>query len=130
MSGTGKRILCVEDHADTCELLRFLFSDYEVLTASTLTEAWQVAQSNAIDLYVLDCRLPDGTGLELCRQIRASDRHTPVLFCSADVRQAAERQALEAGAQAYLTKPCEPAVLRQTARRLLNEEEELLRASG
>jgi CheY-like chemotaxis protein len=58
------------------------------------------------------------------------DRNTPVLFCSADVRQAAERQALEAGAQAYLTKPCEPAVLQQTARRLLNEEEELLRASG
>jgi CheY-like chemotaxis protein len=130
MSLTAKRILCVEDHADTCELLRLLLSDYEVLTASTCSEALEVVQSKPVDLYVLDSRLPDGTGLELCRRIRASDRHTPILVYSADAHEAAEQQALEAGAQAYLTKPCDPEVLRQTAGRLIEGKEESLTAAG
>ena len=127
---TAKRILCVEDHADTCELLRCLLSDYQVITVSTLAEAWQVAQSEPVELYVLDSRLPDGTGLELCRQIRASDPHTRIVFCSADAREAAEQQALAAGAQAYLTKPCEPEILRQTAGQLLKGGEESLSVAG
>jgi CheY-like chemotaxis protein len=126
----AKCILCVEDHADTCELLRCLLSDYQVLTVSTLAEALQVAQSQPVDLYVLDSQLPDGTGLDLCRQVRAFDPHTPILFCSADARAAAEQQALAAGAQAYLTKPCEPEVLRQTAGQLLSGGGESFAVAG
>lgn len=128
MPHAAKRILCVEDHEDTCELLRLLLSDYEVLTVSTLAEALQVAQSEPVDLYVLDSRLPDGTGLELCQRIRASDPHTPILFCSADATT--EQQTLEAGAQAYLTKPCEPEVLRQTVEQLFKEKEKSPPAAG
>jgi two-component system nitrate/nitrite response regulator NarL len=130
MSLTGKRILCVEDHADTCELLRFLLSDYQVTTVSTLAEALQVAQSEPVDLYLLDWWLPDGTGLELCQQIHAFAPHTPVLFCSANTREAAVPQALAAGARAYLSKPCDPEVLRQTVGQLLKGEAKSLSVAG
>jgi len=130
MSLSAKRILCVEDHADTCELLRFLLFDYEVLTVGTIAEALEVARTGRVDLYVLDTRLPDGTALELCQRIRVSDLRTPILFCSADTIEATRQQALQAGAQAYLTKPCEPEVLRQTVARLLKGEEEAFTHTG
>jgi len=130
MSLTTKRVLCVEDHADTCELLRCLLSEYQVLTVSTLAEALQVTQSEPVDLYVLDCCLPDGTGMELCQRVRASDPHTPILFCSADAREAARQQGLAAGAQAYLIKPCDPEALRQTVEQLLKGGEQSLTVAG
>jgi CheY-like chemotaxis protein len=109
--------------------LRCILSEYQVLTAGTLSEALQMAQSGPVDLYVLTWWLPDGTGLELCRQIRAFYLHAPVLICSTDARPAAEQQARATGAQAYLTKPYEPEVLRQTVGRLLNWGEEPLAVS-
>jgi DNA-binding response OmpR family regulator len=58
----------VDDHRDTSEMLQMLLSeeDYEVHTASTVEEACSMAQKNDYDLYVLDKRLPDGSGVELC----------------------------------------------------------------
>src|SRR5512133_2813623 len=63
------RILCVDHHHDTSEMLQALLSDadYEVQTASTIEEASRLASETQFDLYVLDKRLPDGTGLDLCQ---------------------------------------------------------------
>ena len=68
MSKPKCRILCVDDHYDTSEMLQVLLSggDYEVQTAATIEQARRIASETEFDLYVLDKRLPDGTGLELC----------------------------------------------------------------
>jgi len=65
------RVLCVDDHRDTSEMLQMLLSeeDYEVHTAETMAEACEMAERTKYDLYVLDKRLPDGTGVELCETL-------------------------------------------------------------
>ena len=115
----GKRILCVEDHEDTCAYLRVLLSNLQVVTASTLAEGIHLAQSQRFDLYLLDMFLPDGNGITLCQQLRRFDLKTPILFCSADASQTAYDQAMQAGAQVYLNKPVDPFLLRQAIEELL-----------
>jgi DNA-binding response OmpR family regulator len=113
---TKRRILCIDDDSDTCELLTVCLGldGYEVVTATTFQEAARLAKEELFDLYLIDERLPDGEGLNLCRAIRAFDRHTPIVFYSADARQATRQAASNAGAQAFLVKPCDPAFLSDT----------------
>jgi len=67
MSEPNCRILYVDDHDDSAEMLKLLLlpMNYEVHSARTVEEALRRARSEQFDLYVLDKRLPDGSGLEL-----------------------------------------------------------------
>ena len=67
MANPKCRVLCVDDHRDTSDMLQMLLSEenYQVHTAATMKEACDMAADNQYDLYVLDKRLPDGTGVEL-----------------------------------------------------------------
>jgi DNA-binding response OmpR family regulator len=119
----GKRILCVESHEDTCFMLQVLLelAGYAVKTASTVAEALSLAQDQQFDLYLLDYGFPDGTGVQLCQQIRALGQRAPIMFCSGRALPADRQQALGAGAQLFLTKPIDPEVLGQSVRQLLRE---------
>lgn len=102
----GRRILCVEDHQATRELLQMLFNlhGYEARFAATIAEALLLARSERFDLYLLDNFLPDGSGIDLCQWIREFDRETPVVFYSLWNAEDDRQRALAAGAQAYLGK--------------------------
>lgn len=121
MEPTRKRILCVEDDEDTCQLMIYLLelSDYEVRMAKTMTEGLRLAVDEDFDLYLLDNILPDGTGLELCLRIRSLDPRTPILFHSGSAYEEDRQQALEAGAQVYLRKPSDPEDLMRAISQLL-----------
>jgi len=110
-----KRILCVEDHADTSALLKTILEQdgYEAVGASTVAEAIELARSAGFDLYLIDRWLPDGEGIELCRMIRTFDFNTPIVFLTADARETTRVQAMAAGAQGYMVKPGEPGQLEQ-----------------
>jgi DNA-binding response OmpR family regulator len=101
------RLLCVEDDTDTCEALAQLLrmSGYEVTTAGTVVDGLRLAREAAFDLIILDNWFKDSSGIELCRQIRARDPHTPILFYSAAAYETDIQQGLSAGAQAYVVKP-------------------------
>ena len=101
------RILCVDDHHDTSEMLHALLSDadYEVQTASTIEEASRLASESQFDLYVLDKRLPDGTGLELCQILNRATPGVPCIFYTGDAYEIHRREAMAAGADAYIPKP-------------------------
>src|SRR5262245_20729298 len=105
MNSPKTRILYVEDNKDTCVSMAVLLSNYTLTIAQTSGEGARVAQTHYFDLYLLDTWLPDGTGVELCRQLRTFDPHTPILFYSAVASEATRQQALAAGAQDYLIKP-------------------------
>ena len=109
----NRRILYIEDHADTCELVTLLLAQksYEVVTGSTIASGVSLATAEQFDLYLLDSWLPDGSGLDLCQQIRQFDKTTPILFYSAAAYAADHDLALESGAQAYLVKPSQPSEL-------------------
>ena len=81
----NRRILYIEDHEDTRELVTLLLAQksYKVITGSTIESGVALAGAEKFDLYLLDSWLPDGSGLDLCRRIRQFDQTTPILFYSA-----------------------------------------------
>lgn len=101
------RVLCVDDHRDTSDMLQMLLAeeDYEVHTAATMQEACNVAQNNQYDLYVLDKRLPDGTGIQLCQTLQELTPSVPCIFYTGDAYEIHRREALQAGAAAFVAKP-------------------------
>lgn len=124
MSQPKCRILCVDDHRDTSEMLALLLSDedYEVQTAATMDEACKLAESQEFDLYVLDKRLPDGTGVELCETLNRVTPGVPCIFYTGDAYEIQRREAMEAGARAYIPKPDIEALI-NTVHELLSERE-------
>ncbi len=107
MSEIRCRILYVDDHEDSGEMLRLLLSpmNYSITPAYTAKEALQLAQTENFDLYVLDKRLPDGSGLELCRQLTAITPGIPCIFYTGDAYETHRQEAVAAGADAYVPKP-------------------------
>jgi DNA-binding response OmpR family regulator len=101
------RILYVDDHEDTAFMLTHLLgqSDYEVETASSMVEALEIIKRERFDLYVLDKRLPDGSGLDLCRRLNEVTPDVPVIFYSGDAYELHRLEGFSAGAAAYITKP-------------------------
>ena len=101
------RILCIDDHEDTSEMLRLLLvqEDYEVVTAVTMQEALQLAKTAEFDLYVFDKHLPDGSGIELCSKLNDATPGVPCIVYSGDAYDIHKSEALAAGADAYVTKP-------------------------
>lgn len=119
MGSERKRILCVEDDLDSCDMLRVLLREYEVVTANTVGEGLKMARAERFDLYLLDSKYPDGSGVELCRQLRLFDTNTPVVFHSGLEGESDIRDAMNAGAQAYLVKPIGIDELERNIERLL-----------
>ena len=107
LSNPQPRVLYVDDDEDSREMLSLLLtlSQIETKTAATATQALTLMQAEQFDLYLLDARLPDLDGFELCRRMRVFDQHTPILFFSGAAYEADKRQGIEAGANAYVTKP-------------------------
>ena len=122
MSTTKCRILYVDDHDDSAEMLKLLLApmDYEVVTAGTLDGALELARTQQFDLYVLDKRLPDGSGLELCKQLHKMSPTVPCIFYTGDAYEVHRREAEEAGADAYVPKPDVEALL-ETVQKFLSE---------
>jgi DNA-binding response OmpR family regulator len=116
------RILYVEEHAESCELLALWLSayGYELVTANTLSDGVGLAKSGAFGVYILSGKFIDGTGLDLCRRIRMFDPTTPIVFYSALSRDSDLVAAVNAGAQAYLIKPNDFEQIEPTIRRLVN----------
>jgi two-component system OmpR family response regulator len=118
------RILCIDDHEDTSEMLKLLLvqEDYDVTTAVTMTEALSLAKSQEFDLYVLDRQLPDGSGLELCAKLGEVTPGVPCLFYSGDAYDIHRSEALAAGADDYVAKPDIDGLI-DSVHKLLSERE-------
>ena len=101
------RVLYIEDHADTVEMVTLMLEagGLNVQACSTLEAGLAAAADQKFDLYLLDVWLPDGSGMDLCRKIREFDAKTPIVFYSAAAYDGDKDAALESGAQAYLVKP-------------------------
>lgn len=119
------RILYIDSHQgghETISLLRHAEnSAYCISTANTPTEALELIASEPFDLYILEHRLPEMSGVELCRQIRKTDKQTPILFFAGRLRLAESDVSIAAGATEYLVKPIGAEFLIETVRRLLHD---------
>jgi CheY-like chemotaxis protein len=120
MAAPARRILCVDDHADTCFMLQTLFgqSGSEVSAASSIAEALRLTESERFDLFVLDVSFPDGSGIELCKRLRERQPHAPAIFYTGKAYDADRREALDACAEAYVAKPAIDQLVREVERLL------------
>ena len=123
MSQKPHTILVVDDSADQLEMLEFILKDagYAVLTASSGNKALTILRDKNPDLIVSDVSMPDGDGIELCREIRADERFgtLPILLLSALRKDTASIvEGLEVGADDYLESPFDPAHLTARIARL------------
>lgn len=107
MPYTNRRILFVDDHPDIQAMLTTLLgrSGHDVVGVDNPLSALVFARDQAFDLFILDKLFMSGTGIDLCRRIREFDPLTPIVFFSGDGREAARYESINAGAQAYVTKP-------------------------
>ncbi|MCS7179035.1 MAG: response regulator [Anaerolineae bacterium] len=118
-----QQILIVEDEPNTAEMLAsyFQIQGYEVSVCGWGKEALNFVQHTLPDLIILDIRLPDVDGYEVCRQLRSHRRtaHIPILFLT-EKRERIDRLAgLELGAVDYVTKPFDIQELRLRVRNIL-----------
>lgn len=103
---TPYHILLVEDEAAIRDFVRkrLLAEGYRVSEAENIKEVGMLLQKGHPDLIVLDIMLPDGSGLELCRDLRGITR-APVLFATSLGEKSQIVQGLRAGADDYIVKP-------------------------
>ena len=115
------RVLVVEDDPGILRTVadNLKFEQYDVVTAMDGRTAWEIQQRQRPDLIVLDLMLPRMSGLELCRQLRASDVQVPVLVLTARSEEADRVLGLDLGADDYVTKPFSVAELMARVRALL-----------
>jgi DNA-binding response OmpR family regulator len=120
------RILCVEDDKDWCEVMELILEgaigNFKLTSVDTVREALIMIENLSFDFYILDNRLPDGTGIELCRKIREADSTTPIMFYSGMVREIDKNEAFAAGANEYLVKPNDLDKFVTTVKHLLNSD--------
>jgi PAS domain S-box-containing protein len=121
----GMRVLLVEDHADTAELLRAVLDGHGagVHVAASLAEALATLAEGEFDVLVSDIAMPDGTGYELVRRLRADARAAgrppvPAVAVTAFAGSEDRDRALTAGFADYAAKPIEPALLVDTIARV------------
>ena len=107
LSNPRPRVLCVDDDEDSRVMLTTLLrlALIEAKAVGTAAQALSLIQSERFDLYLLDSRLPDLDGFELCRRMRALDLDTPILFFSGAAYETDKKKGIDAGADAYVVKP-------------------------
>ena len=113
-------LLVVDDHPELLDMLSRSFEReaHRVVLAQTLAEARRELSRRIPDVLVLDVELPDGSGVDLCRELRREGARVPILLLTAhgEVRQRVE--GLDAGADDFLPKPFAVAELRARVRAL------------
>ena len=121
-----KSILVVEDDPSLALVLRRRLeaSGFQVATVSSGAEALSDAAEHRPDLVILDLRLPDIHGYQVCRELRKLYHAwtMPILMLTGMDRPIDQLRGFAFGADAYLTKPCEPQELLKTIELLLGQE--------
>ncbi len=114
-------VLVIEDQADIANLVRLHLEmlGHRVQCCGTLADARKARRERDWVLMVLDLSLPDGDGLEFCREVRESDASLPILMLTARGTEHDRVRGLETGADDYLTKPFGVLELQARVRALL-----------
>ena len=125
MATRRKRVLIVEDETALSRLVEWQLQSagFESRAVGTGQAALAVATEHWPDLVVLDLRLPDMNGYDICRQLRsmASPWELPVLMLTALDQPIDQLRGYAFGADAYMTKPFDPSELIKTVCLLLGE---------
>lgn len=119
------KLLIIEDDTDLREGLSFSFSGdgYDITEVGSKREGLREIEKGLYDIVLLDCNLPDGTGFELCKEVR-NYSNVPIIMLTARDTELDEIKALELGVNDYLSKPFSLGVLKARMKRILQEKVE------
>lgn len=107
----GRNILCIEDNPDNMMLLKrvLVSAGFTFLQAFNGLDGLKLAESEPVDIVLLDVNLPDIDGYEVTRRLRQSSNPNaaclPILIITANVQKRDVDQAMAAGATEFITKP-------------------------
>jgi len=116
-------LLVIEDNRDIAAYIGSLFADrYAVSYASNGKEGMEKALDLVPDLIITDLMMPGMDGLEVCRQVRGNEiiNHIPIIVVTAKITEEERIKGLEAGADAYISKPFNADELRTRVEKLLD----------
>ena len=134
MASVTPTVLIVDDEPAQLELLRYNINKagFETLLARDGREAIEMAEEHAPDIVVLDWMMPEASGIDVCRELRAraDTRYMPIIIVSARAEEGDRALGLDSGADDYVPKPFSPrelvarikALLRRTRPSLLKDE--------
>ena len=115
-----KLLLLEDDYFLRDGLSELLSSEhYQVVCAETCRQARKCLARESFDLLILDVMLPDGSGIDICRELRNQGREEPILFLTACDEELQICRGLDAGADDYVTKPFKTLELLSRVRALL-----------
>ena len=121
-------VLYIEDHPDNMTLVRRILQSegYTLVEAKTGFQGILFAESQNIDLILLDINLPDIDGYEVARRLRASTKtelaYIPIVALTANAMKDDAQKALNAGCNAYMSKPINIQTLLEQVRQLTHKE--------
>ena len=120
----SKRILVVEDQEDNRRIMRDLLASvgYEIVEAVTGEDGVRIAETHAPDLILMDIQLPGLDGYEATRRIKANPSlgHIPIIAVTSYALSGDDAKAVEAGCDAYVSKPYSPRALLAKIREFLS----------
>jgi len=119
------RLLIVDDEASMLDFLSLLFQGegYEVTTARSVEEARRTLERGSLDLVLCDILMPDGNGLDLLKEIKATDGSPPVIMMTAYTSTKSAIEAMKLGAADYVSKPFDVDELKIVAQKALERAE-------
>jgi len=121
-------VLYIEDHPDNMTLVRRILQSesYTLVEARTGFQGILFAESQDIDVILLDVNLPDIDGYEVAQRLRASSKtrlaHTPMIAVTANAMKGDAQKAYEAGCDFYISKPINIQELLEKVKKLAYKE--------
>ena len=124
------RVLVVDDDVETTDLLKVILKPhaFDVITTNSGQEGIDLARSTSPDVMIVDLLMPEVDGLKVCNEVRQFS-NVPILVLSAVSKPGIVAQALDEGADDYLTKPMKSSVLVAHLNRLARRARAELEAS-
>ncbi len=120
-----KKVLAIDDHSIVLELLDSILhlKGYALMKAHSGAEGIKMARTGKPDIIILDIMMPDMSGYEVLRALRAAPEFArlPILVLSAKGDDSAEEEAMKLGASAYIRKPFKAGKLVEMISRHLGE---------
>jgi DNA-binding NtrC family response regulator len=100
-------VLVVDDDVAMCRILHRMLSDerYKVQTSQSVANALGAIEQNPFDAFVMDYKLPDGSGLDIAERIRSKGNEAPIILISGYDRSAVALRAEKLGISDFLEKP-------------------------
>ena len=113
MADEGKKILIIDDDVTALDIVDFLFEDkgFEVVRRADGISALECVEEEDPDIILIDLMMPKMNGQECVRQLRAKGLTLPIVAFTALDDPEVHQEAMDAGCNLVLTKPCKPAVL-------------------